>query len=179
VQKSIFSILVLILWNCHSTSQKNIETNTQNSIELTKNIFNQVGADINSSADVERMNVIEVKNLLKRMVRADQQYRDSLYNGNKENEAFYWKKIKVNDEANLTLLDKIVQYHGWPGISKFGEDGANTAWLIIWHHRGKRNILCRYYNLMEEAVKNKEMHSNALKSIDKEIALLSPDQIEY
>ena len=179
MQKLIFSILTLIFWNCNSKSEKRIETKPINSADLTKILFNQVGADISASVDVERMNVNEVKDLLKLMITADQQYRDSLYNGNKKNEAFYWKKLKANDEANLKLLDKIIQYHGWPGISKFGEEGASTAWLVVWHHRGRRHILCRYYNLMEEAVRNKEMHPIALKNIDREIALLSPDQIEY
>ncbi|TDE10027.1 hypothetical protein [Dyadobacter psychrotolerans] len=179
MQKLIFSILALILWNCNSKSEKQIETKSLNTSVLTKSLFNQIGADINSSVDVENMNINEVKNLLKLMVKTDQQYRDSLEIGDKKHEAFYLQKLKANDEANLKLLDKIIQYHGWPGLSKFGEEGATTAWLVIWHHRDKRHILCRYYNLMEEAVRNKEMHPGALKTIDKGLALLSPDQIEY
>lgn len=178
MQKLLFPILTLIFWNCNSKSDKRIETKRLNRFEFTKNLFNQVGPDINASVDVERMNVKEIKNLLRLMITADQLYRDSLYT-NKKNEAFYWKKLKANDEANLKLLDKIIQYHGWPGLSKFGEEGATAAWLVIWHHRGRRHILCRYYNLMEEAVRNKEMHPIALKNIDREIALLSPDQIEF
>jgi len=34
---------------------------------------------------------------------------------------------------NATRLSRIVEQHGWPGISLVGEEGAQAAWLIAQH----------------------------------------------
>ncbi len=37
------------------------------------------------------------------------------------------------DKTNTELLQKIIQKHGWPTISKFGEQASQDAWLIAQH----------------------------------------------
>ena len=158
IRQLLILFIILSLFGCNYSSEKQAS---------------------DSSISVDKMTLSEVKDLLKLMKQNDQQYRDSLYNGNKRNIDFYTQKITETDKVNLALLDKIIQKFGWPTISTFGNEGAETAFLIIWHHGSKRNILCKYFDLMEAAVKNKEMNQNCFKDIQERITQLSPDQIEY
>lgn len=136
-------------------------------------------ADIDPFIQVDNMTENQVIQLFSEMHQADQQYRDSLYNGRKENKASFSQKMGANDEANLKILNKIIQKYGWPKKSVFGEEAAETAWLIIWHHRDNRHILCKHFDLMEKAVGEGEMSAVAFQQIKEEVEKLSPDQIDY
>ncbi|WAC11117.1 hypothetical protein [Dyadobacter pollutisoli] len=142
-------------------------------------MYTDIEPDIDPFIEVKGITEKDIRHLFEKMLVADQQYRDSLYNGNKNNEAFYSKKISVNDEANLIILDKIVQEFGWPEISVFGAKAAETSWLIVWHQRGRRHILCKYFDLMESAVARKEMNAASFNHIKVAVEQLSPDQIAY
>jgi len=37
------------------------------------------------------------------------------------------------DKANTARMRQIITVHGWPGNAAVGEDGANTAWLLVQH----------------------------------------------
>lgn len=136
-------------------------------------------ADIDPFISVDDLTEQEVVQLFGEMHQADQQYRDSLFNGRKENEAHFLQKMGANDEANLKILNKIIQRHGWPKKSVFGEEAAETAWLITWHHRGSRRILCQHFDLMEKAAREGEMSATLFQQIKEEVEKLSPDQIDY
>lgn len=136
-------------------------------------------ADIDPFIQVDLLNKDEVIQLFSKMHKADQEYRDSLNNGRKENETTFLQKMGANDEANLKILDKIIRTHGWPKKSVFGEEAAETAWLIIWHHRGNRHILCQHFDLMEKAVNGGEMSASLFQQIKDQVEMLSPDQINY
>ncbi len=136
-------------------------------------------ADIDPFIRVDTMTEDEVTQLFGKMHHADQQFRDSLNRGSKEKETFFLQKMRANDEANLKILNKIIQHYGWPPKSVFGETAAETAWLVIWHHRGSRYILCQHFDLMEKAVHEGEMNASLFQQIKDEVTLLSPDQINY
>lgn len=136
-------------------------------------------ADIDPFIQVDTMTGDEVTQLFSKMHQADQQFRDSLNRGRKEKETFFLQKMGANDEANLKILNKIIQQYGWPRKSVFGEEAAETAWLIIWHHRGSRHILCQHFDLMEKAARDGEMDASLFQQIKDEVPLLSPDQINY
>jgi len=41
--------------------------------------------------------------------------------------------IEQVDKANQEQLQSIIEVHGWPSPSRFGEEAANAAWLIAQH----------------------------------------------
>ena len=79
-----------------------------------------------------------------------------------------WK----NDEANLTLLDKITKKYGWPGIKVFGKEATQTAWLVVWHHRNSLDIFSRYLPLVKAADEKSDIPHWNYTSMKEELALL-------
>ena len=171
--------MVFLLARCNSPRPTHTATAAVESPAALKAPSSLMYADIDPFIRMDNLTKNEVTQLFAKMHDADQQYRDSLNNGRKENEAFFLRKMRANDEANLNILDKIVQKYGWPYQSLFGEAAAETAWLIIWHHRGNRHILCRHFDLMEKAVNEGEMSAALFQQVKDEVELLSPDQIDY
>ena len=178
MRRIIMISMMLLLARCNAPKPTNNPT-TAEAPPALKAPSNLMYADIDPFTQVDDLTKNELILLFSKMHRADQQYRDSLYNGRKENEAFFSKKMQANDEANLKILDNIIQKHGWPYKSVLGEEAAQTAWLVIWHHRAKRSVLCRHFDLMEKAVNEGEMSASAFQQIKDQVELLSPDQIEY
>jgi hypothetical protein len=126
-------------------------------------------ADIDPFVAVQNMSVPEVKVLLDKMYQADQQYRDSLYNGNPDRKDYYGKKMMANDQANHKLLNKIMDQYGWPDRQRFGEAGSEAAWYVAWHQRGSERSMAYYLKFMEEA--------NRRQGINEEQFLLVKNQL--
>lgn len=179
MRRIIVASMMFLLARCNSPKPTHTPVAATESPAALKAPSNLIYADIDPFIQVDGLTKNELIQLFAKMQQADQQYRDSLYNGRKENEAFFSKKMRANDEANLKILDNIIQKHGWPRKSVFGEEAAQTAWLVIWHHRGKRSVLCRHFDLMEKAVNEGEMSASAFQQIKDEVEKLSPDQIDY
>ncbi|MBE9137143.1 hypothetical protein IQ254_07985 [Nodosilinea sp. LEGE 07088] len=45
----------------------------------------------------------------------------------------YHEAMRSVHRENAIALDKIIEEHGWPGISKVGLEGSRAAWLIAQH----------------------------------------------
>ncbi|MPR32416.1 hypothetical protein [Salmonirosea aquatica] len=129
-------------------------------------------ADIDPFVAVEAMSIDEVKVLLGHMYQADQQYRDSLYNGNPDRKDYYWKKIYGNDQANKKLLNKILDKYGWPCIAKFGEAGSEAAWYVAWHQRDSERSMATYLKYMEEADRRHDMKHEQYLLVKNQLANL-------
>ncbi|SDG00727.1 hypothetical protein SAMN04487996_114121 [Dyadobacter soli] len=175
----IIASTMFLLACCHSPRQTEAPSGSAEPAAQLSRPSVLMYADIDPFIDVGNMTEQEVAGLFSKMHQADQQYRDSLYNGRKENEAAFSQKMRANDEANLKILNKIIQVHGWPKKSVFGEEAAETAWLVIWHHRGNRHILCQHFDLMEKAVNEGEMSASLFRQVEDQVAMLSPDQVNY
>ena len=52
---------------------------------------------------------------------------------------------------NGALIRKIVQDHGWPGVSLVGDDGAGAAWLVVQHMDEDPEFQRRCLELMQHA----------------------------
>ncbi len=141
---------------------------------LKEGYFNwdMVNADINQSVLVDHMTVDEVKVLMQKMHKADQQYRDSLHHGSRGNQGYYRRKMKKNDEANLVILSNIVKKYGWPGMERFVKDASETAWLVLWHHRASEEILSKYIPFIKEAYEKKQIPHSHYMSFDEQISHL-------
>ncbi|AUD00992.1 hypothetical protein [Spirosoma pollinicola] len=114
--------------------------------ELTSRI-----ADTDSSVSIKHYSLVQRRNLLKQLYQIDQQYRDSLENGSRLTckQQLFSHKMVANDQANQVLLRKLVETFGWPTQREYGEQGALTAWLIVWH--AKPDFQKRYLPLMKRA----------------------------
>lgn len=129
-------------------------------------------ADIDPFVSVDAMTVDRVKVLLNKMYKADQQYRDSLQNGNPDRMDYYGKKMAANDQANCKLLNRIIEKYGWPGIAQFGEAGAQTAWYVAWHQRSSEPAMAYYLKFMEEANRRHDMHQEHFMLVKNQLANL-------
>ena len=65
-----------------------------------------------------------------------------------------WGKLMPLDSLNLIQLQLIIDRIGWPGISKVGRSGANTAFLIIDH--SPRETMEKYFPLLEASARKGE-----------------------
>jgi len=115
-------------------------------LEMTSRI-----ADIDSSLQVKNYSLTQRIALLRQLHQIDQRYRDSLENGSRSasKQQFFTHKMVANDQANQVLFRKLVDTFGWPTQHKYGEQGTQIAWLIVWH--AKPDYQKRYYPLMKQA----------------------------
>jgi hypothetical protein len=61
------------------------------------------------------------------------------------------KELQRVYKRNATRLKDIVARHGWPGKSLVGAQGADAAWLVIWHAVHDRPFQKHALSLMKEA----------------------------
>ena len=54
-------------------------------------------------------------------------------------------------KRNATRLKDIIARHGWPGKSLVGAQGADAAWLVVWHAVHDRTFQKQALSLMKEA----------------------------
>ena len=166
------SLLLIISCKEKQGEKKPVTGSSENIWAQSKPVLVLMDADIDPFVSVQNMSVDEVKVLLSQMHQADQQYRDSLYNGNPGRKDYYEKKIAGNDQANKRLLDKIIQKYGWPGIAQFGKRGSDAAWYVAWHQRSSEHSMAYYLKFMEEANRKQDMHQEHFMLVKNQLALL-------
>jgi hypothetical protein len=66
------------------------------------------------------------------------------------------------DATNRAWLKKVIDKYGWPGKTLVGEDGAESAWLLVQHADEDRPFQKKCLALMEEAVKKGEARGDDL-----------------
>ncbi len=54
-------------------------------------------------------------------------------------------------EENASVLERLVEEHGWPTSAIVGEDGADAAWLIAQHAIGLPDFQRKCLRLLQEA----------------------------
>lgn len=80
-----------------------------------------------------------------------------------------WKTINEKDSLNLISVCKIIDEHGWVGISKVGNEGALALFLVIQH--ADTETQAKYIPLLREAVKKKEANPSNLALMEDRLAL--------
>ena len=168
----ILSLVFLVACQEKQAEKKPETVDSENVWAESKSVSLLMDADIDPFVSIEDMSVDEVKVLLDKMYQADQQYRDSLQNGNPEREDYYGKKMAANDQANRKLLNKIIEKYGWPGIAQFGEAGAQTAWYVAWHQRSSEPTMAYYLKFMEEANRKHDMNQEQFLLVKNQLANL-------
>lgn len=99
----------------------------------------------------------EIKQELKQMVETDQAARSE--------SPIDWDKTTKIDKTNTARLKEIIKEHGWITISKFGEEAAHHAWLLVQHADKEPDFQKECLNIM-----NVQAEGEVLK---KDIALLT------
>jgi hypothetical protein len=67
------------------------------------------------------------------MGREDQEARDGFGAAMAGNDTAFARRLMQGDSTRTVRLREIVRRHGWPGRSLVGEDGAQSAWLVLQH----------------------------------------------
>jgi len=146
--KAVCALLIVCVWFCSALiAQNRLPDGSQTIIaEMTSRI-----ADVDSSLSINHCSPTQRKSLLKQLYHTDQQYRDSAVNGSQSTvkQQLFSHKIIANDQANQVLLSKLVKKFGWPTQREYGDQGAMTAWLIVWH--AAPNYQKQYYPLIKKA----------------------------
>lgn len=168
---SILSLLTLLSCQEKQAEKKRETVYSENVWADSKSVSVLLDADIDPFVSIQDMSVDEVKVVLAKMYIADQQYRDSLYNGNPDRKDHYGKKMMANDQANKKLLDKIIEKYGWPDLKRFGKAGSEAAWYVAWHQRNSERSMAYYLKFMEEA--------NRRQGINHEQFLLVKNQLAH
>ncbi len=80
----------------------------------------------------------EVKVMLKQMAEADQELRKRILDDVHEtkrslDEVLHEYGLPKLDTDNTNKLKEIVTLHGWPTLSKFGQEACMNAWLLVQH----------------------------------------------
>jgi hypothetical protein len=84
------------------------------------------------------------------MARRDLQTRErlaadlSLFNG-------YHPEMQAVHEDNASILERLLEEHGWPTSAMVDEDGAEAAWLIAQHAIGLPEFQRKCLRLLQEA----------------------------
>lgn len=63
----------------------------------------------------------------------------------------YHPEMRAVHERNAEALERILDEHGWPGVSLVGEAGGEAAWLIAQHAMSRLDLMERCASAVEEA----------------------------
>jgi len=89
--------------------------------------------------------MMEGENRLKAELASD----GSLYEG-------YPQQIRELHLRQANELERIIDTHGWPGISLVGKEGAEAAWLILQHSISRPDFMKKCFPLFDSAVQDNE-----------------------
>jgi|GEM_PF-254911 len=90
--------------------------------------------ELDSTLPVQHLSAPERVVLFKKLLAADQKYREELQKSARTfRDKTLWKRVEANDRANQAILLRYVRAHGWPTRRLGGKDTPFTAWLIVWH----------------------------------------------
>jgi hypothetical protein len=119
-----------------------------------------------------------VRRELVKMGEEDQKHRqeildlmDRLAKSDSEKVAKKWQQAverqKELDGRNRQRLDEIVQQHGWPKKSVFGEEASGVAFSVVQH--AELDYQKKYLPLIKEAVAQKEARHSDLAMLEDRI----------
>lgn len=75
-----------------------------------------------------------IKDEILDMAKRDQEVRVRAGEISDENERFEnGKQMDEIDHSNTARMKEIIEEHGWPTISKVGEQASTNAWLLVQH----------------------------------------------
>ena len=102
---------------------------------------------------------------LQEMFRIDQELRTKWLEKGDDQEL--GSQVREVDQKNTTRMKEIINAHGWPGKTQVGEDGANTAWLLVQHADEDRPFQERCLALMAAAGAEEVSQSNLAYLVDR------------
>ncbi len=115
---------------------------------------------------------------LLKMSAKDQKVRDELAQTGELFEGYCAKMEAVHLE-NAAALEKIIDEHGWTGISLVGKDGAEAAWLIVQHAISLPEFSRKCLKLLEKAVSEAEAEAWQAAYLQDRIAFLEGKPQKY
>lgn len=93
-------------------------------------------SDFDPATPVANLSPTQRRELIARLYRADQRYREEVHSGKKrtpEQGKHLNQLMKVNDEANAAILLNLVRAYGWPQSRTAYDSTEFKAYVIVWH----------------------------------------------
>lgn len=116
-------------------------------------------------------NIIELKN-------ADLALRDELIQRGRLNEG-YDEEMKALHNRNAIALNAIINYIGYPTITKVGKEASEAAWLVIQHAIDQPQFMKRCVQLLQTAVHENEADPKSLAYLSDRIAVFEGKPQSY
>lgn len=92
---------------------------------------------------------------LERMAREDTALREELAREGSLAEGYHPRMRRLHDR-NAARLAKVLDRHGWPGVSRVGARAADAAWLVLQHAIGDPDLQRRGLALLEDAARRSD-----------------------
>lgn len=96
----------------------------------------QLKPDLDPATPVAHLSPAQRRELMARLYRSDQRYREELHLGKKltpERKQHLHRLMRVNDEANTAILLNLVKTHGWPQPRTASDSTGFKACVLVWH----------------------------------------------
>lgn len=116
-------------------------------------------------------NIIELKN-------ADLALRDELIQCGRLSEG-YDEEMKALHNRNAIALNAIINYIGYPTITKVGKEASEAAWLVIQHAIKQPQFMKRCVQLLQTAVHENEADPKSLAYLTDRIAVFEGKPQSY
>lgn len=116
-------------------------------------------------------NIIELKN-------ADLALRDELIQRGRLSEG-YDEEMKALHNRNAIALNAIINYIGYPTITKVGKEASEAAWLVIQHAIEQPQFMKRCVQLLQTAVRENEADPKSLAYLTDRIAVFEGKPQSY
>ncbi|MFN0257483.1 DUF6624 domain-containing protein [Pedobacter ureilyticus] len=116
-------------------------------------------------------NIIELKN-------ADLALRDELIQRGRLSEG-YDEEMKALHNRNAIALNAIINYIGYPTITKVGKEASEAAWLVIQHAIEQPQFMKRCVQLLQTAVHENEADPKSLAYLTDRIAVFEGKPQSY
>lgn len=118
-----------------------------------------------SATFAQEVKNVELRYQLLEMAKVDQEIRNEmiakLQRGQTVDSLFVARQDSI-DRRNRDKLKKIIDKHGWPGISLVGAEAAHAAWLIVQHSDNDLEFQKYCLKLIRNAFENGEATAQEL-----------------
>ena len=115
---------------------------------------------------------------LEGMAREDMALREELAREGALSEGYH-PRMRVLQEHNAARLEKVLDRHGWPGISRVGARAADAAWLVLQHAIGRPELQRRGLALLEDAARRADAAWAQVAMLEDRIRVLEGRKQRY
>jgi len=150
--QSLVILLIIILGSCKQNT-----SNTTSSLSELPTDLTQIGKLLDSIHTEDQKHRGEIESI-------QQEFGwDSPQMGS------HWKLIQQTDSSNLTIVEQIIEKHGWLSTEEIGSTANSTLFLVIQHSNQETQE--KYLPMMRQAVRDGKANSRSLALLEDRVGL--------